>query len=537
MNFTPEQKKVVSSKGDIIVNSVAGSGKTTTLLGYAKERPDAKILYLAFNKSVKNEAIRKFNQMNVQNVTIETAHSLAHRVIVRKYNYSVRANYKISDLIKILGLSNNKNTIAILVHAKRFISYFCNSSAERVKDLNFIDVVTNDKAKEFVKAHYKSIETCTRNILSKMDSGEIDITHDFYLKKYQLSKPILDYDYILFDEGQDASPTMLDIFLRQRATKVIVGDTHQQIYGWRFAINSLEVCKFKTLYLSNSFRFPQTIADLANITLESKSRIFNKYPLKIKGSGTSKDRKTKAVISRTTVALLIKAIKYMDDFPKIYFEGNLSSYMYADSGPSIYDVYSLYNGRNEYIKDETLRSMKDYAELLEYIETTDDQQLHNITEIVEKYGDSIPNIFKQLKDCQVEKEEAQIIYSTVHRAKGMEYDLVEITDDFITEETLDKFLKDKDITDQAIAEEINILYVAITRAKNILYIPEKLVPKDFPSSTHIVPIKSKYFNPFLPKSKVSDKPSNSKSGSKSGGVVYLPIQDEFYGFNTNGKKL
>lgn len=73
-----------------------------------------------------------------------------------------------------------------------------------------------------------------------MEQGEIEITHDFYLKKFQLEAPMLQYDFILFDEGQDASAAMLDVFLKQKATKVIVGDTNQQIYGWRFAVNSLE---------------------------------------------------------------------------------------------------------------------------------------------------------------------------------------------------------------------------------------------------------------------------------------------------------
>ena len=92
-----------------------------------------------------------------------------------------------------------------------------------VQDLNYLDVVTDNKAKAFVKQSYDYLESMTRLFLSKMDKGEIDIIHDFYLKKFQLANPVLPYDYILFDEGQDASPAMLDIFLKQKATKVIVG--------------------------------------------------------------------------------------------------------------------------------------------------------------------------------------------------------------------------------------------------------------------------------------------------------------------------
>ncbi len=60
MELTGEQRAIIHSTGDIRINAVAGSGKTTTIIEYAKARPkSSRILYLAFNKSVKLEAIRK----------------------------------------------------------------------------------------------------------------------------------------------------------------------------------------------------------------------------------------------------------------------------------------------------------------------------------------------------------------------------------------------------------------------------------------------------------------------------------------------
>lgn len=53
---TEEQERVIQSRGDIKVNAVAGSGKTATLLQYAAARPYDRILYVAFNNSVKKEA-------------------------------------------------------------------------------------------------------------------------------------------------------------------------------------------------------------------------------------------------------------------------------------------------------------------------------------------------------------------------------------------------------------------------------------------------------------------------------------------------
>jgi len=59
MNLTQEQLDIIHSTGDIKINAIAGSGKTTTIIEYAKARPkNSRILYLAFNKSVKLEALK-----------------------------------------------------------------------------------------------------------------------------------------------------------------------------------------------------------------------------------------------------------------------------------------------------------------------------------------------------------------------------------------------------------------------------------------------------------------------------------------------
>lgn len=83
MKYTLQQQSILASEGNIKINAVAGSGKTTTMIEYAKTKPPkSKILYLAFNKSVKIEAEQKFSKHKLTNVRIETAHSLAFRNIV-----------------------------------------------------------------------------------------------------------------------------------------------------------------------------------------------------------------------------------------------------------------------------------------------------------------------------------------------------------------------------------------------------------------------------------------------------------------------
>ncbi|MFN5540368.1 MAG: UvrD-helicase domain-containing protein [Candidatus Melainabacteria bacterium] len=500
MKLTPEQKAIINSKGNIKINAVAGSGKTTTIIEYAKSRPrNAKILYLAFNRSVRLEAIKRFSEQGLNNVSVETAHSLAYKQIVYQNDYQVRPQgYKTHEIVEIMGLKGNgeKHTEYIVAnHINKCISYYCNSDKQKVQDLNYLDLITDSKAKAFVRPIQEYIIQQTRLFLHKMNKGEIEIIHDFYLKKFQLANPKLTFDYILFDEAQDASPAMLDIFLKQNATKVIVGDTHQQIYGWRMAVNSLEKTDFKTYNLSTSFRFSQDIANLATKILDWKHIITEHETVIIAGKNNTKTDKikTKAILARTNLGLLLRTIEYITqnkNAKKIYFEGNINSYTYADDGTSLYDVLNLYTGKRKLIRDKLLKGMRDTTELDEYINKTEDVQLGMMVEIIKEYGDSIPGIIKMIKEKHIDdndKNKAEIIFSTVHRCKGMEYDSIELVNDFMTKERLEKIKADpKEKFDiSKLSEEINLLYVAITRTKDTIYIPESLLPIGFPSSSQI----------------------------------------------------
>jgi F-box protein, helicase, 18 len=491
--LTDEQIKIIESNGDIKINAIAGSGKTTTLIEYAKAKPEnSRILYLAFNKSVKLEAIKKFKEAGLKNVKVETAHSLAYKYIVFRNHYKVcPQGYKTSDIAEILRLESDgeKHSEYIVAnHVNKFTTYFCNSDKEKVQELNYLNILTDKGSKKFVEKNYSYIEKQTILFLELMDSGKIEIIHDFYLKKFQLSNPKLNYNFILFDEGQDASPAMLSVFLNQEATKVIVGDTHQQIYGWRHAVNSLEMVQYKTYHLTNSFRFNSDIAKLAVEILNLKNRIGAPQKFNIIGRGNFNLSVTKAILARTNLGLLLKAIEIVEEnknIENIYFEGNIYSYTYADDGTSLYDVLNLFNSKRNSIKDKLIRKMENITDLEDYVEKTEEVQIGMLIEIVKRYGNEIYNLIKILKDKHVSddrKLEAEIIFSTVHRAKGMEYDDVELVDDFITEKkikSLEEYFKKSWFDKSKLIEEINLLYVAITRTKNTIKIPESLVPKGF----------------------------------------------------------
>jgi F-box protein, helicase, 18 len=503
MKLTHEQTAVVQAEGSIKINAVAGSGKTTTVIEYAKTRPStSKILYLAFNKSVRLEAIQRFGQAGLKNVKVETAHSLAFKYIVPKYRYTVAPfGYKIHEVATMLGLTGNgdrHSEYIIAGHVLKLTSLFCNSTEDDISKINYPQSLSEKKSRTFAQNYIKDIQKFALIFLNKMDDGEIDVTHDFYLKKFQLSSPILNYDYILFDEGQDASPAMLHVFLAQKAIKLIVGDTHQQIYAWRSAVNSLEQTKFPTFSLSESFRFGEDIAQLASHVLDMKELIGNYKKAKIIGAGKKKQEVSYAVIARTNLGLLLKAIEHIIHNPNLkhlYFEGNIHSYTYAEDGASLYDILHLFNRKRFLIRDPLIKSMRSMSDLYEYIDKTEDSQLSMMTEIVKQYGNEIPNILKKIKALHVEnheKHKAQIVFSTVHRCKGMEYDTVELVPDFITEEKILKCKKgeDEEKIIEKLNEEINLLYVAVTRATCKIILPEEYVPEALLESLQIKAIKS-----------------------------------------------
>ena len=64
------------------------------------------------------------------------------------------------------------------------------------------------------------------------------------------------------------------------------------------------------------------------------------------------------------------------------------------------------------------------------------------------------------------KEEADIIFTTTHKAKGMEYEQVIMLGDFISKK--DILNTKKSLSYSQINEELNIFYVASTRVKKAI---------------------------------------------------------------------
>ena len=82
MKISNEQHDIINKliqKNNVIVNAVAGSGKTTVLLFLAEIYKNKNILQITYNKQLKLEVREKAKKLNLKNIDIHTYHSLALR--------------------------------------------------------------------------------------------------------------------------------------------------------------------------------------------------------------------------------------------------------------------------------------------------------------------------------------------------------------------------------------------------------------------------------------------------------------------------
>ncbi len=225
MQWTHEQSPIIQSKASkILVRAFAGTGKTTTLVGFAKANATLRILYLCYNSSVEKAAKGKFPR----NVVCKTAHSLAHAVYGIQYAHKKTKNLRLTDIARGLDTQDWELVRDVLATLN---NYMASADAElgRPHFPRFRDKAFLTSAQErFLKQGLDMARVVWRRMVDLQDTGML-MPHDGYLKLYQLSKPDLSqrFDCMLLDEGQDINPVIADIAHWQRIKMAIVGDPHQ----------------------------------------------------------------------------------------------------------------------------------------------------------------------------------------------------------------------------------------------------------------------------------------------------------------------
>jgi hypothetical protein len=482
--YTDEQLAIINSNEPVIIGeAVSGSGKSSTAIGFAEVRKDKKILYCVFNSSMKKEAECDFKHL--PNVTVKTTHGLAYAKFGNKYkNKLLRGNYRVADVISDLRLG--KKDFEFASQILEIYEYYLTS------DFHSLD--------EAVDSRYKNDTTMKKNLIKyanklwkkkeDVNSG-VGIEHNFYLKLYHLSKPNLGdvYDVLIADESQDLN--RLSINLIENATckqKLVTGDSRQQIYSWNGAKNALNRIEGVRYALSNSFRVGQRTAEICNYIYKE----FLNEDLDMKGlnenhniySHKSLDIHSKSgitVICRRNSTVLANALESAERGRRIYFIGGIRGYK-LDLYRSAY--YFMVTGKT---KEPMLSKFSSWREMVECADETDDVELNTLINIVKTYNKKIPDGVEKIKEYTVNKmSEADIILTTAHKSKGLtimgegvvlEKDLINLCElkEAITSMAYSGDLENAMKYLESHREELNLLYVALTRSKTNLYLNDDII--------------------------------------------------------------
>lgn len=473
---TAEQEAILNSDGRIIrINARAGTGKTTTLVLLAERNQGKRALYLVFNRKAREAAQKKFPA----SVEIHTVHSLAYRREGYRWKENL-GSFNPVDMLYAFGKNKIAHNLAGISH--QFLTYFLNSPYARLEDA--VELFSRDLSPEltglFEKHEGKIVQAC-RDIATAWNRRERPCPHDFYLKLFhksgQFHKELDRYDMILVDEAQDLSPVMIDALEGCRKRIVLVGDSHQQIYSFRYALDAMRRLECDQDFdLTLSFRFGSTIADLASIFIQEakKEKRFKISGNPAKSSTVSlssrlpfdKDSITRAVLTRTNLALFSNAMRLRSEKRPFHFERDLQPVLFRTL-----DVYWLSRGLKDRIRDSFIESFASIKQLEEYAESMSDFPLAGMAQIVKKYGDdSFPSVVFEMADPARNKSGTEtresITLSTIHTAKGQEYEEVYIDSDIA--ENIFAAAKSES---RQYDEEINVAYVGFTRAVKRLHLP------------------------------------------------------------------
>lgn len=497
---TPEQDAIVGAMSaalpgsTIAVEAVAGSGKTTTLEMVAQKlRLERKsITYLAFNAPLAKKMNARFGRMGA---TVKTLHAAAFAsVFDRSHPYSASRRkpeplrgVEICDAVNVEGYRHLPGHIissrGVAAMVARTIERFCQSDEVEIKPQH----VTLNNYHRMLKSPELSVRDAARDLARYVFSkalvawariqdpnGDLPISHSVYPKLFhqellrvaaggtpRLSVPrYLAPDVFLVDEAQDLNPVQIDTvrLLAERSggsVTGLVGDSYQQIYAWRGAINALSRVRADVrLPLTQSFRFGPAIAELATefVRLHEGREDFlvrgtpgkNSVIRPITGYEN-------AILTRTNIGAFNEAIAFMNYGRPVHLMKA------AEIRSEIEDIITLRDGGAPRPYSEYAPFLN-FNELVEYAEH-ENRPLKRLIDLLEDYEDE--DLLSILDACK-KPQQGAVDVCTAHSAKGKEWPMVRLGDDFPLPPDPD------DLVAKPYEEERNLAYVAITRAQDVL---------------------------------------------------------------------
>jgi F-box protein 18 (helicase) len=157
--------------------------------------------------------------------------------------------------------------------------------------------------------------------------------------------------------------------------------------------------------------------------------------------------------------------------PRCAVAGGLRSYQFH----KLLQMYYLYTNQKDLMT--MYKTFASFAAFKAWADNTNDRELVIKVQIVEEYKEEIPTILDKINErCRYDPENSDYIFTSTHKAKGLEWKTVIILDDFFRKDGNEIgavpggiFTRPwKNGLEEFGNDEKNILYVAMTRAKKNL---------------------------------------------------------------------
>jgi superfamily I DNA/RNA helicase len=461
---------VERGEGNAIVEAVAGSGKTTTIVE-ALKRVRGSSIFLAFNKSIAEE-------LKARGVNARTFHSLTFGAVkdhlggqmnADKLRQLVQQNFVGKDAVvygtfccRLVGLAKQGGIGALIPDSED----------------NWIQIVSyHDMEPEHEEAELGRAIELARELLSLSNaSHDFDFDDMLYIPvKEGLSLP--KFDFVFVDEAQDTNAiqrALLKKLFKRTTRMVAVGDPAQAIYGFRGADNdSLHRIgrdfQAITLPLSVSYRCGQAIVKYAHQWVKHIEPAPGAHEGTVVNHGSAwKTDVFKAedlVVCRTTRPILALAFKLIKERIPAFVMGR-------EIGQGLRALIKKLNARDINHLLEKLEAWRQ-RETEKALVKQDDAKMEQINDkadcilcLVED-SETINDLYSAIDSLFSDKAGA-VKLSTIHKSKGLEASRV--------------FWLNRSACPSKWArqpwqkqQEENLCYVATTRAIHELHIIEESV--------------------------------------------------------------
>lgn len=463
-------------QGNLVVRARAGTGKTTTILTAIEYAPEAKILLAAFNKRIAEELKTKLKNPRA---IAKTLHAVGFAAIARNWKLPKDCieddrGFKLAlTALGFAGTDSFQKKVANVV--KRIAAMGKNAApfgtVEQLVDLALDHDLMPDDAEEMEAAGF-TVKRCAEAAYRAMElacqpnaSGPITIDFDdmvFIPLRNNWVKGI--YGLVVIDEAQDMNAAQL--LLAQRSVKkggrvCVVGDDRQAIYGFRGA-DSGSLDRLKTelkaleLGLTITYRCPKKVVAAAALLVPD----YRAAPTAPEGiiRSISEDKLVgevqapNFVLSRKNAPLVKYCLATLRAGKRARIEGR-------DIGRGIIALVEKLNARDlvslekKLLDWETRQVSKFVARLGEEKAESKVSEVRDTRGTILALSEGLKTVSEltaRINQLFSDNGTNQVVFSSVHKAKGLETERVfTIEDTFNTRNT----------------EELNIRYVAITRAK------------------------------------------------------------------------